>query len=91
MINALVDLTRALLDSGVFSHLPENEISRLQWMIMQGQREDQIPLQPLFSYWYRGEFYSSNISPHLLQQCNEYLQRMGQPLIDVYGEELYEA
>ncbi len=91
MINALVDLTRELLDSGVFSHLPGNEISRLQWMIMQGQREDQIPLQPLFSYWYRGEFYSSNISPRLLQQCNEYLQRMGQPLIDVYGEELYEA
>jgi len=50
-----------------------------------------LPLQPLFSYWYRGEYYSSNASPRLLQQCNEYLQRMGQPLIDVYGEEFYEA
>ena len=91
MINALVDLTRELLGSGVFNHLPDNEISRLHWMIMQGQQEDQIPLQPLFSYWYRGDFYSSKVSPLLLQQCNEYLQRMGQPLIDVYGEELHEA
>jgi hypothetical protein len=91
MINKLIDLTRELLNSGVFAHLPENEIARLNWMIMQGQREDQLSLQPLFSYWYRGDFYSPNASPALLQQCNENLQRMGQPLIDVYGEELYEA
>lgn len=91
MINALIDLTRKLLGNGVFSHLPDNEISRLNWMIMQGQREDQIPLQPLLSYWYRGDFYSSNVAPLLLQQCNEFLQRMGQPVIDVYGEEFYEA
>ncbi|MDO6433412.1 hypothetical protein Q4E93_22560 [Flavitalea sp. BT771] len=88
---SLIDLTRDLLSSGVFDHLPDNEIARLRWMIMQGQREDQLPLQPLFSYWYRGDFYSPNVSPHLLQQCNEYLQRMGQPLLDAYGQELYEA
>lgn len=91
MINTLVDLTRELLSCGVFNHLPDNEIARLHWMIMQGQREHQLPLQPLLSYWYRGDFYSSNASPRLLQQCNEYLQRMGQPLLDVYGEEFYEA
>jgi hypothetical protein len=50
-----------------------------------------MPLQPLLTYWYRGDYYSSNASPRLLQQCNECLQRMGQPLIDVYGEEFYEA
>lgn len=91
MINTLIDLTRKLLNSGVFDHLPDNEIARLQWMILQGQREDQLPLQPLFSYWYRGDFYSSDASSGLLEQCNEYLQRMGQPRIDVYGEEFYEA
>lgn len=91
MIHTLIDLTRELLSSGVFNHLPDNEIARLHWMIMQGRREDQLPLQPLLSYWYRGDFYASNISLRLLQQCNEYLQRLGQPLIDVYGEEFYEA
>ena len=91
MTNTLVDITRELLNSGVFSHLPDNEIARLHWMIVQGQNGDHVPLQPLFSYWYRGDYYSSNCSPRLLQQCNEYLQRMGQPLIDVYGEEFYEA
>jgi len=63
MINILVDLTRELLNSGVFNHLPDNEIARLHWMIMQGQREDQLPLQPLLSYWYRGDFYVSNHRP----------------------------
>lgn len=91
MIRTLVDLTKELLSHGIFNHLPDNEISRLHWMIVQGQQDDAIPLQPLFSYWYRGDYYSSNANPHLLQQCNEYLQRMGQPLIDVYGEEFYEA
>ena len=86
----LVDLTRELLSSGVFNHLPDDEIGRLHWMILQGQDET-VPLQPLLTYWYRGDYYSSNASPRLLQQCNEYLQRMGQPMIDVYGEEFYEA
>ena len=91
MINTLIDLTRELLNSGIFNHLPDNELARLRWMIIQGQRDEKMPIQPLFSYWYRGDYYSSNGNPHLLQQCNEYLQRMGQPLIDVYGEEFYEA
>jgi hypothetical protein len=91
MTPTLVDLTRDLLNSGVFNHLPDAEIGRLHWMILQGESDGQVALAPLFSYWYRGDFYSSNASPWLLQQCNEYLQRMGQPLIDVYGEELYEA
>jgi hypothetical protein len=91
MKQSLVDLTRELLSGGVFNHLPDNEIARLHWIILQGQREDQVSVQPLLSYWYRGDYYSSNASPRLLQQCNEYLQRMGQPPIDVYGEEFYEA
>ncbi|HXD77493.1 MAG TPA: hypothetical protein VN616_06775 [Puia sp.] len=88
---SLVDLTRELLNCGIFSHLPDEEIARLHWMILRGQRDKDLPLQPLLSYWYRGEYYSSNASPRLLQTCNEFLQRMGQPLIDVYGEEFYEA
>ena len=91
MKQSLVDLTRELLSAGVFNHLPDNEIARLHWMILQDAREDQVPVQPLLSYWYRGDYYSPNASPRLLQHCNEWLQRMGQPLIDVYGEEFYEA
>jgi hypothetical protein len=89
MIQPLVNLTRELLNNGIFNHLPDNEISRLHWLIMQG--DEGLPLQPLFSYWYRGDYYSSNANPRLLQQCNEHLQRMGQPMIDVFGEQFYEA
>lgn len=93
MINTLINLTREMLQNGIFNHLPDNEIARLRVIILQGQRDGKLPLQPLFSYWYRGDYYSANgsTSLHLLQQCNEYLQRLGQPFIDVYGEEFYEA
>jgi hypothetical protein len=91
MINTLINLTRELLNRGIFNHLPDNEIARLHWMIMQSDKYGNLPLQPLLSYWYRGDYYSSNGSPRMLQLCNESLQRMGQPLIDVYGEEFYEA
>ena len=87
----LTDLTRDLLNSGVFSHLPDDEIARLHWMILRMRDADKVSVQPLLTYWYRGDYYTSNASPRLLQQCNEYLQRLGQPLIDVYGEEFYEA
>ena len=91
MIKKLIDLTRELLSSGIFNHLPDDEIARLHWMIMQGGRDEKMSLPPLLSYWYRGDYYSQGSSPYLLQRCNEFLQRMGQPMIDVYGEEFYEA
>ena len=91
LTTSFVNLTRELLGSGVFNHLPDEEIARLHWMILRTQKGEELPLKPLLSYWYRGEYYSSNASPRLLQVCNEYLQRIGQPLIDVYGEECYEA
>jgi hypothetical protein len=91
MISVLINLTRELLNNGVFNHLPDDEIARLHWMIMRSGAEDKMPVQPLLSYWYRGDYYSPRVSPRMLQSCNEFLQRMGQPFIDVYGEEFYEA
>jgi hypothetical protein len=91
MISILINLTRELLNNGVFNHLPDDEIARLHWMIMRTVGDDRLPVQPLLSYWYRGDYYSPSVSPRMLQSCNEFLQRMGQPLIDVYGEEFYEA
>jgi hypothetical protein len=91
MIKKLIDLTRELLNNGVFNHLPDAELARLQWIIIQGGQDDRLPLAPVLSYWYRGDFYSQGVSPRLLQLSNEFLQRIGQPLIDVYGEEFYEA
>lgn len=87
----LVNLTRELLNCGIFSHLPDEEIGRLHWMLVRAQHDDDLSLQPLLTFWYRGDYYSPNASPRLLQSCNECLQRMGQPLIDVCAEEFYEA
>lgn len=90
MISLLIDLTRELLASGVFNHLPDNEIARLRWLL-QGGQEEGILVKSLFSYWYRGDYYTSQCPPYLLQQCNGYLLRMGKPLIDAFGEEFYEV
>jgi hypothetical protein len=92
MHHALIDLTRELLSSGVFSHLPDNEVSRLHWIILGDQtRCTSTTLDLVLGYWYKGDYYSSNISPKLLQQCNELLQGLGRPLIEVYCEEFFES
>jgi hypothetical protein len=86
------DLTRELLSCGVFNHLPDNEITRLHWIILKDPwPETMDSLEILLGYWYKGDYYSSNIHPRLLQQCNEFLQRIGRPMIDVNMEEFFEA
>ena len=92
MNHPFTDLTRELLSMGVFNHLPDNEVSRLHWIILQDQRSPGGEMMSsLLPFWYRGDYYSSNIPPRLLQRCNEFLQGLGQPLIDVFMEDAYEA
>ncbi|HTQ28860.1 MAG TPA: hypothetical protein VMI35_12050 [Puia sp.] len=87
-----MDLTRELLNCGVFSHLPDHDLSRLHYILLHDQPlKNETALRALFHYWYLGDYYCSNIHPRLLQQCNEFLQRFGRPLIDVNAEEFFEA
>ena len=84
MSHPIVDLTRELLNSGVFSHLPDRDLSRLHWILLgEGAAETASSRDELLSCWYRGDYYSSNIHPRLLQRCNEMLQAAGRPMIDV--------
>jgi hypothetical protein len=92
MSHPIVDLTRELLNCGVFSHLPDNDLSQLHWIILKdGTPETLTSRDELVGFWYRGDYYSSNIHPRLLQRCNEFLQRLGRPMIDVNCEEFLEA
>ncbi len=92
MHQSFIDLTRELLSCGVFNHLPDNEVSRLHWLILGDQtRCTSTSLQALLGYWYKGDYYASNISPKLLQQCNELLQSLRRPPIEVYVEEFFEC
>ncbi|MBS1932504.1 MAG: hypothetical protein JST96_00795 [Bacteroidetes bacterium] len=91
MKNAIINLTRELLNSGAFSHLPDDEISRMHWLLLQNQSVNEYgALEKMISYWYKGDYYASEISMHLLQQCNECLQGIGRPMIYVYSEDFFE-
>jgi len=43
-------------------------------------------MDKLTSYWYKGAFFYTEVSPRLIQECNEYLQRMGKPMIETNHE-----
>ena len=92
MHRLVIDLTRELLSYGVFNHLPDSDVARLHWIILQQQvKYGRPPVETLLSYWYRGDYYSADVPIRLLQQCNALLVRLGQPLIEVYIEECFDA
>jgi len=92
MHNKIIELTREMLSGGIFNHLSDNEISRLHHCILQG-KEAFFPQLPelLISYWYQGDYFSSDVSPRFLHQCNEYLQSIGRPMIETFDEVSFEA
>jgi hypothetical protein len=91
MKNIIINLTRELLNSGAFSHLPDDEISKMHWLLLQNQAASEYSsMEKMMGYWYKGDYYASEISMHLLQQCNECLQVIGKPLIYVYDEDFFE-
>ena len=81
-----------MLSNGIFNHLPDDEVSKLYHLVAEADETSSIKLLgKLVSYWYRGEFFSTNVSPKFLQECNEHLQRIGQPMIETYYEAVDEA
>jgi hypothetical protein len=87
-----VDITSELIYCGAFSHLPDRELSRLHWIMLQKRDPGSRELtESVIAYWYRGDFYQPGVSQKLLQQCNEFLQSIGQPLIESCCLEYFEA
>jgi hypothetical protein len=83
MNHSLIHLTRELLSRGVFNHLPDNDVARLHWMILEDQTSRATPsLETILGFWAKGDFYREYVPPNLLQHCNEWLQAMGRPLIE---------
>ncbi len=88
MQTTIIGLTKELLNCGVFSHLLDDEISNLHQLIFNAQKNAGfMQLLPLVSYWYKGDYFNSDVPHCLLQKSNEHLQRLGQPLIETYSME----
>ena len=83
MKDSILSMSATLLNSGVFNHLSDAEISRMHSLLLtnhlQASTEQMIPL---VRYWYMGDFWSAQDAQHLLQKSNEYLQYLGQPPIE---------
>ena len=88
---SMINLTKELLSLGVFNHLPDEELSCLQRLVMQLQIAPGITeINPLICYWYKGDYYNYAFPVRLLQKCNEHLQQMHKPMIEMYSEEFVE-
>ncbi len=80
-----ISLTNELLAKGVFSHLSDDELSRLHYILMQLQLKnysDNYYLDKAIDFWYKGDFFDTITSYVLLQRINAILTSIGRPAID---------
>lgn len=82
-------ITRNLLSSGVFNHLSDAAISRLQWLLLTNSNINAD--SQLMQYWYSGNYYTAGVPQDLLYTCNLLLMQAGKPMIDVFMNEEAEA
>ena len=85
---SILSITREMLSAGIFNHLHDDEISKLHYLIVSvADSKTNTQINQLISYWYKGNFDFTSDALRLLQQCNEFLQRVCRPLIENYSEE----
>lgn len=77
-------ITRHLLNSGAFNHLPDGSLSRLHWLLLGHSNADTA--SQLMQYWYKGDYFSQGVPQYLLHNCNMLLIHAGKPAIDMLIE-----
>ncbi|MEJ8842021.1 hypothetical protein WG954_06450 [Lacibacter sp. H375] len=89
MQKEVMTITRNLLSNGVFNHLSDASISRMQCLLLK-QNNGNVTTQ-LMQYWYSGNYYTAGVPQDLLYTCNLLLMQAGKPMIDVFMNEEAEA
>ena len=84
--NNILFLTSDLLATGGFSHLKDNQVSALHFLMLQFKGPlTSVQQKLLLSFWYNAD--PANIPPALLYRCNTVLQQYGGcPIIMSYAE-----
>lgn len=92
MKNAILSMSATLLNSGVFNHLSDAEISSLHRLLLTNHLQPvSEQMIPLVRFWYIGDYWNAQDAQRLLQKSNEYLQYFGQPPIEsVITAEMFE-
>jgi hypothetical protein len=88
MNTELLNHTSLLRRHGVFSHLPDDRLERLERML-QGTLDGLEP-DSLIVLWHQGDYLSLPQGSELFFRTNMLLMRMGRPPIDACGFESFE-
>jgi hypothetical protein len=89
MQKEVITVTRNLLSKGVFNHLSDATLARMQWLLLTRNNSNAGAL--LMQYWYSGNYYTAGVPQDLLYTCNLLLMQAGKPMIDVFMNEEAEA
>ncbi|MDB5230502.1 MAG: hypothetical protein JWN76_1307 [Chitinophagaceae bacterium] len=79
--NKALQVTARLLNSGVFNHLEDHDLSILKTLMLRFQRGQMQVAKRIISYWYKADYYNADLPEVLLQDVNSNLQSIGYPLI----------
>lgn len=82
MQKQVMTITRNLLSNGVFNHLSDATLSRMQCLLLK-HNNGNVTMQ-LMQYWYSGNYYTAGVPQDLLYTCNLLLMQAGKPAIDVF-------
>lgn len=89
MQKQVMAITRNLLSNGVFNHLSDATISRMQCLLLTNNGGNVTP--QLMQYWYSGNYYTPGVPQDLLYTCNLLLMQARKPMIDVFMNEEVDA
>nr|WP_294903061.1 hypothetical protein [uncultured Lacibacter sp.] len=85
MQKQVMAITRNLLSNGVFNHLSDAALSRMQWLLL--SRNNSNATTQLMQYWYTGNYFTAGVPQDLLHTCNMFLMHAGKPMIDLLALE----
>jgi hypothetical protein len=87
MQKKILAATKEMIRQRVFSHLADNEIVKLQSLLMLAEETNSVTLSAcLLQYWYKADFFYTGTSAGLLHPCNALLQSIGMPQIEMYDD-----
>jgi len=82
MQKQIIRLTGNLLAAGAFRHLPDEEVSRIYFLLQEANSSRFQQYESLIRFWYRANFFSMGVPEFLIHQCNECALHMQLPGIE---------
>jgi len=82
MKKEIIRITSNLLAAGAFRNLPDEEVSRIYFLLSEAQQVNFSHLDLMIRSWYRANFFSMGVPEFLLYECNACLLQLKLPIIE---------